>query len=60
VRSEAGEDAHVEGIDYEGDTVEGEPPVSNLELQDREVNNEGAPLKDRATRTSRDEGDEEG
>jgi hypothetical protein len=60
VRRAAGEGAHVEGVDYEGDTVEGAPPESNLEPQDRELNDEGAPLEDPDTRTPRDEGDEAG
>ena len=45
VRRAAGEGAHVEGVDYEGDTVEGALPESNLEPQDRDLNDEGAPLE---------------
>ena len=59
VKREAGEGAHVEGVDYEGDTVEGAQPESNREPQDRITTDEGAPLEGPDTRPSRDEGDEE-
>jgi hypothetical protein len=45
LRRRAGEGAHVEGIEYEGDVAEGEYPESNLEPQDRDSTGEGAPLQ---------------
>ena len=45
VKREAGEGAHVEGVDYEGNTVEGAQPESNLGPQDRITTDEGAPLE---------------
>jgi hypothetical protein len=45
VRREAGEGAHVEGVDYEGETVEGALPESNFEPQDQSQDDEGAPLE---------------
>jgi hypothetical protein len=55
VKREAGEGAHVEGVDYEGDAVEGELPDSNLRPQDRNSTDEGTPLEEPDTPTSRDE-----
>jgi hypothetical protein len=55
VKREAGEGAHVDGVRYEGDVAEGELPESNLEPQDSNSIDEGAPLKEPDTPTSRDE-----
>jgi hypothetical protein len=41
----ASEGAHVEGFDYEDDTVEGALPEPNLEPQDPNSTDEGAPLE---------------
>src|SRR5690349_2421532 len=53
VKRDAGEGAHVEGVEYEGGTAEGEYPQANFEPQDRDPNLEGAPLE--APDTDRDE-----
>ncbi len=41
----AGEGAHVEGVEYEGDAAEGGYPEANQEPQDHDPTLEGAPLE---------------
>ena len=38
VKREAGEAAHVEGVEYEANVVEAEPPLSNTEAADQGFN----------------------
>ncbi len=46
VKRDAGEGAHVEGVQYEGDMAEGAYPEANQEPQDHDSIGEGAPLED--------------
>jgi hypothetical protein len=45
VKRAAGEGAHVEGVEYEGDVAEGGYPEANQEPQDCDPTVEGAPLE---------------
>ncbi len=54
VKREAGEAAHVEGVEYEANAVEAEPPLSNTEAADQDTTGEGAPLEAPDTDTDRD------
>jgi hypothetical protein len=53
VKRAAGEGAHVEGVEYEGDVVEGGYPEANREPQDHDTTLEGAPLE--ASDTDKDQ-----
>jgi hypothetical protein len=54
VKRKAGEAAHVEGVEYEANAVEAEPPLSSTEAADQDTTGEGAPLEAPDTDTDRD------
>ncbi|HEY7094479.1 MAG TPA: hypothetical protein VH393_14950 [Ktedonobacterales bacterium] len=54
VKRKAGEAAHVEGVEYEANAVEAEPPLSNTEAADQDTTGEGAPLEAPDTDTDKD------
>lgn len=54
VKRRAGEAAHVEGVEYEANAVDADPPLSNTEAPDQDTTGEGAPLEAPDTDTDRD------
>jgi hypothetical protein len=54
VKRAAGEGAHVEGVEYEANAVEADPPLSNIEAADQDTAGEGAPLEAPDTDTDKD------
>jgi hypothetical protein len=55
VKRKAGEAAHVEGVEYEANAVEADPPLSNIEASDQDTTDEGAPLEAPDTDTDSDQ-----